>query len=430
MADITPIYNLKAVVNEVGLSATTLRAWELRYGLPKPQRTAGGHRLYSRQDIEMLKWLMERQKKGLSISQAIELWKVRELGEENISTRIQASITDVGMGEGMLDQLREKWTEACTVFDDQAANRVLDQAFAIGSPESICTEVLQKGLAHIGEGWYDGSISVQQEHFASAIAVRRLNSLLTAVSPPTRSGRILLACPPGESHDFILLLITYLLRRRSWDVIYLGSNVPLQDLDAAIEFTKPALVLSAAQTLTSAASLRTISEFLSTRDIPLAYGGGVFTLIPSVIKCISGYYLGSNVPMVPNSIELLIKAAPSMPIAQPLSPAYTQSLSLFHHNEAFIVGYVASTMQSIPVVPAHLEIANENLTQMIYSALILGDINLLDHSVSWLNGLLGNYGISTQLVEQFYAIYRQAVKHYLGVDGGLIEDWLSNQISD
>jgi hypothetical protein len=307
---------------------------------------------------------------------------------------------------------------------------VLDQAFAIGSPESICTEVLQKGLAHIGDGWYGGSISVQQEHFASAIATRRLNSLLIAVTPPTHPGRILTACPPGESHDFILLLITYLLRRRSWDVIYLGSNVPLQDLDAAIESTKPALVLSAVQTLTSAASLRTMSEYLSIRKIPLAYGGGVFNSIPSVINCISGYYLGTNVPMVPNTIELLLKSPPSMPVARPLSPAYTQSLSLFHHNESFIADYVASTMQSLPVEPAHLEVANENITQMIYSALTLGDINLLDHSVSWLNGLLENYGISTQLVEQFYAIYRQAVENYLGVNGDLIEDWLSSQVPD
>ena len=143
------------------------------------------------------------------------------------------------MGEGMLDQLREKWTEACMAFDDQAANRVLDQAFALAAPETICTEVLQKGLAHIGEGWYGGSISVQQEHFTSAIAIRRINTLLAAVAPPTQPGRILVACPPGEVHDFILLLITYLLRRRGWDVIYLGANVPLKDLDAAIEFNQP-----------------------------------------------------------------------------------------------------------------------------------------------------------------------------------------------
>ena len=50
-------------MHEVGLSAATLRAWERRYGLLKPQRSAGGHRLYSRQDIEMLKWLVEKTKR-------------------------------------------------------------------------------------------------------------------------------------------------------------------------------------------------------------------------------------------------------------------------------------------------------------------------------------------------------------------------------
>ncbi|MFN3334677.1 MAG: MerR family DNA-binding transcriptional regulator, partial [Caldilinea sp.] len=46
-SDKTPIYNLKAVVQETGLKADTLRAWERRYGVPTPQRTDSGHRLYS-----------------------------------------------------------------------------------------------------------------------------------------------------------------------------------------------------------------------------------------------------------------------------------------------------------------------------------------------------------------------------------------------
>ncbi len=75
MADNTPLYNLKAVINEVEINPVTLRAWERRYDLVKPKRSPGGHRLYSRQDIEMLKWLKERQAEGLSISSAVEMWK-------------------------------------------------------------------------------------------------------------------------------------------------------------------------------------------------------------------------------------------------------------------------------------------------------------------------------------------------------------------
>src|SRR5574342_731525 len=70
----TPAYNLKVVLKETGLPADTLRAWERRYGLPVPQRTPGGHRLYSERDIHTIKWLMARQAEGLSISRAVGLW--------------------------------------------------------------------------------------------------------------------------------------------------------------------------------------------------------------------------------------------------------------------------------------------------------------------------------------------------------------------
>ncbi|NOH02063.1 MAG: MerR family transcriptional regulator [Chloroflexi bacterium] len=70
----SPAYNLKAVLRETGLAADTSRARERRYGLPAPRRGAGGHRLYSQYDIEIVKWLIARRAEGLSISRAVDLW--------------------------------------------------------------------------------------------------------------------------------------------------------------------------------------------------------------------------------------------------------------------------------------------------------------------------------------------------------------------
>src|SRR5512135_3781429 len=70
-----PAFNLKAVVRETGLKPDTIRAWERRYGVPTPRRTAGGHRLYSQRDIDLLKWMNARQHEGLSISRSVDLWK-------------------------------------------------------------------------------------------------------------------------------------------------------------------------------------------------------------------------------------------------------------------------------------------------------------------------------------------------------------------
>ena len=78
MASDVPTFNLKAVVRETGLKPDTIRAWERRYGVPKPRRTLGGHRMYSQHDIELLKWMNARQHEGLSISRIVDLWKSLE----------------------------------------------------------------------------------------------------------------------------------------------------------------------------------------------------------------------------------------------------------------------------------------------------------------------------------------------------------------
>src|SRR4030042_2381409 len=75
MINNNPVYNLRVVLKETGLKADVLRAWERRYDLPHPQRTAGRQRLYSDYDIATIKWLKTKQAEGLSISRAVQLWK-------------------------------------------------------------------------------------------------------------------------------------------------------------------------------------------------------------------------------------------------------------------------------------------------------------------------------------------------------------------
>ncbi len=425
MADNTPVYNLKAVINEPGLNPATLRAWERRYGLVKPKRSPGGHRLYTRQDIAMLKWLIERQKEGLSISSAAEMWKSQQVDNQAVIQPILTQEQISAMGESVLDELREKWLSACMDFDDQSANQILDQAFSVAAPELILSQVLQNGIALIGERWYTGVVSVQQEHFAIAVASRRVNALLAATAPPSRPGRILVACPPGENHDFILLIITFFLKRRGWDVVYLGSNVPLINLDATIRTTSPILFLSAAQTLRTAASLRTMSEYIVTQGLPLAYGGRIFNDVPSASQFISGYFLGDDVANVPQMVERLVNTPPPMLSVLPVSPEYTKTLKQFVQNEGAIATHVASIFRSEPVDPAQLDNTNGYLGQFIASALTLGDINLLDSSILWLNGLLKTYGFTAALVSQFYATYRLEVEHYLAEQGSIIRNQLA-----
>jgi DNA-binding transcriptional MerR regulator/methylmalonyl-CoA mutase cobalamin-binding subunit len=424
MSDTAPIYNLKAVTREVGLSPATLRAWERRYGLLKPQRSAGGHRLYSRQDIELLKWLVERQKEGLSISSAFEMWKDQQKSHSADIQSISIPTSDKDAGETILDEFRTQWIEACLVFNDQAANHVLDQAFVVSAPELILTEVLQKGLARIGEQWLAGTASTQQEHFASAIAIRRINALFAACPLPTHDDTILVACPSGEEHEFVLLMVSYLLRRNGWDVVYLGSNVPLDHLDTTIQSTAPAMVVSSAQMLHTAASLRLMADYLNLQGIPLAYGGSIFTHMPEIIDSIAGYYLGTDIAGIARQINHLIITKQPIPAAQPISSQYNRLLNTFSNNEAAIIAQVESEFHPEMIKHSQLDHACKYLSQSITAALTLGDIQLIYPTCDWLEYQLHANGLSTEWVKIFFKTYQQVSDHILGEDSRVITDQL------
>ena len=69
-----PLFNTKAVVQQTGIAAPTLRAWERRYTILSPGRAQNAYRLYSERDIALIRWLKERLDAGMSISQAIALF--------------------------------------------------------------------------------------------------------------------------------------------------------------------------------------------------------------------------------------------------------------------------------------------------------------------------------------------------------------------
>ncbi|NOH02062.1 MAG: hypothetical protein HND47_08920 [Chloroflexi bacterium] len=89
-----------------------------------------------------------------------------------------------------------EWVTACLNFSETQAEQALNKAFSMFPVESVCLHVLQKGMSKIGNLWYENHASVQQEHFASGLAMRRLDALLSASPAPTRPQILLVGCPP------------------------------------------------------------------------------------------------------------------------------------------------------------------------------------------------------------------------------------------
>lgn len=443
LAETTPTYNLKVVVQETGIKPDTLRAWERRYGLPQPDRTSGGHRLYSQRDIETVKWLLSRQDEGLSISRAVELWQSIE--EKGRNPLIEMAY-DSGKGLAMdnnnvhvqppslrsttivhdLDAVRQAWVKACLSFDEAAAERIIKQALAVFPSEAVCLNILQQGIAEIGAGWFANKISVQQEHFASALAMRQLNALLTDAPAPTRSQRILVACPPTENHTFSTLLLTLMLRYRGWGVVYLGANVPTARLETTIEQVKPHLIILTAQQLYSAAMLYNVANFLQKQkqSVKLAYGGLIFNYRPSLRRRIPGYFLGETFEEAVDNIEAIVNGRVAPEPTEPVPEQYQEALDHYLAQQVLIDSSAWGEMKETKIAYEHIKNANYHFSQNIIAALTFGEIDLLDEEMKWLENLLTNHGLETSNIGPYMAVHHRASQVHLDERGQPLLSWL------
>lgn len=305
----TPIYNTKAVVRETEVPADTFRAWERRYGVPRPQRTAGGHRLYSERDIATIRWLRDRTAEGMNISQAVRLLLAAENGVADPPPAPSLPTLD----PRSLQRLHDDLLEAMMSFDAGHGERLLSEAFALHPFDDVLLRLIQPLMIEIGERWHRGEISVAVEHFTTQFMRRKLSSLLSDAEPRAARGRIVVACAPDELHDLGALFVALFLMRRGWHIVYLGPQVPKADLLEAVQALQPDLVCLAASMPETALQLvdasKTIQQYAP--HIRVGYGGRVFNLQPELRQAMRGTFLGQDAREVVSNVAALFPSRPT-----------------------------------------------------------------------------------------------------------------------
>jgi DNA-binding transcriptional MerR regulator len=215
-----------------GVSAESLRAWERRYELLRPTRSAGGLRLYSLEDLERVHKMRAHLAAGLAAAEAARL--AAAPGAENARS---ASAEPA--------RLRAALAAAVDRFDEAAAQTLLDRAVAALSVDALLLDLVLPYLHELGTRWERGEASIAQEHFASGLLRGRLLGLARGwglgVGPIA-----LLACLPGESHDLGLIAFGLALRARGWRIVFLGADTPSETIDTAAREIEPALVVFSA----------------------------------------------------------------------------------------------------------------------------------------------------------------------------------------
>ena len=294
------IYNIGAVKRMTDIPAATLRVWERRYGFPSPERTSGGHRVYSEEDVAELRWVKARVDAGMQISQAVEA--LRTLKEEGRplppSTALPRQSTPVEREAPSLRSAKETLRDALLADDLSTADQVLGQVMALHPLEDLLLHVIRPTMEEIGERWLQGEISVADEHAATHYLRHRMILWMETGPPPYPVRPTLLACAPNEWHEGSLLMLGVMLRRRRWPVTYLGQALPLEDLAAFAKEARPLAITVVAMRAATAKSLidwpRWLPDAAESGHPFFTYGGRVFTGSVEWRQRVPGIFLGEE----------------------------------------------------------------------------------------------------------------------------------------
>ena len=162
-------YRISAVSQLVGVSTATLRAWERRYGVPAPSRTASAYRLYSDADVQIIRTMRDLVEHGTAPAEA---------ARKVMSERPATTAGEAHEERDPFTTAADRIVEATVRFDPDALELEVGRALSLGSSLSIFDRAIGPALQRIGELWHDGTITIAQEHLASQLLLGTLTDLL------------------------------------------------------------------------------------------------------------------------------------------------------------------------------------------------------------------------------------------------------------
>jgi DNA-binding transcriptional MerR regulator/methylmalonyl-CoA mutase cobalamin-binding subunit len=227
-------YRIHIAARLSGVRVELIRAWERRYGVPMPRRTPSGYRMYTEQDVALLKRLKQLTEEGVSISEAVRL-----LAPRPPEPSAAAAHAHVEVSASRVAEWRSAVVEAARAHDQERVARVLDEVLSALPPLKAFDEVLAPVQWEVGERWEAGTLSVAQEHLVSQVVRARVVSLLHAAPGNEGARHAVLACFPEEHHEVGLLGAALRLRHAGWRVTLLGQSLPAVDLARLVSQVRP-----------------------------------------------------------------------------------------------------------------------------------------------------------------------------------------------
>jgi methanogenic corrinoid protein MtbC1 len=274
------MYTIKQAAARTGLNVPTIRAWERRYGVVSPTRTAAGYRLYDDAAIARLQAMRRLiDGEGWRPSQAAE--RVLAAGDDLAElgrAEEPGPPTTAAPDDERFDPATEivpRFVAAARHLDVPGMEALLDDAFAGRRFERAMRDIVFPALRAVGDGWATGEIDVAAEHAASETVRRRLSQLFDAAGRSMWGPSVIVGLPPGSHHEIGAFAFAVAARRAGLGVLYLGANVPLESWLRTVRETGAPIVVLGVATRADITSATVVIEALGTASpAPTCYLGG------------------------------------------------------------------------------------------------------------------------------------------------------------
>ncbi len=231
------LYSIKDLERITGIKAHTIRIWEKRYGIVEPARTESNIRHYCDGELKKLMNVSILLRHGYKIS------KVAELDQQELSRKVM----EVSMMTNGHDSQVENLLVAMIEMDEAKFEKLLSQAIIKEGFEKAVFHVLYPFFEKVGVLWQAGSINPAHEHFITNLVKQKVYVAIDSI--PLVSGneakKFLLFLPEWELHELGLLVYDYLIKSKGFKVIYLGQNVPEEDVYAVTDYLQPEYLMTA-----------------------------------------------------------------------------------------------------------------------------------------------------------------------------------------
>jgi DNA-binding transcriptional MerR regulator len=223
-------FTIKDIENLSGVKAHTIRMWEQRYSFLKPNRTRTNIRYYSNDDLKTILNIALLNKCGF------KLCHLDRMEKEEIRSKILTLHDCLALRERILHEL----ITSMVSLDIESFEKMLDKSIKANGVEKTILEIIFPFLERTGMLWQTGHINPAQEHVASNLIRQKLIAGIESAKASFSTGfTFLLFLPEGEYHELGLLFTSYLLKARGHKIIYLGANIPAEDVEYATACSRP-----------------------------------------------------------------------------------------------------------------------------------------------------------------------------------------------